>query len=146
MTKAVRASLRRSGPRVGRRALLALLSTLLVLYVLGPVYWVFASSVMSEADVVARPTQWVPERPTLANFRGIFFYDDERVTYETRRAADPATGEFIPSSAQHLLPSLLNSLYVGLWVGRRCSGPGRSNRARPNLDSSTERPARCCRR
>ncbi len=103
-------------PAIGRRALLLVLSILFLLYILGPVYWVFASSVMSEADVVTRPTQWIPEKPTLANFQGIFFYDDERVTYETRRAADPATGAFIPSAAQNLLPSLYNSLYVGLWV------------------------------
>ncbi len=103
-------------PAIRRRALLLVLSILFLLYILGPVYWVFASSVMSEADVVTRPTQWIPEKPTLANFQGIFFYDDERVTYETRRAADPATGAFIPSAAQNLLPSLYNSLYVGLWV------------------------------
>ena len=103
-------------PAIGRRALLFVLSILFLLYILGPVYWVFASSVMSEADIVTRPTQWIPEKPTLSNFQGIFFYDDERVTYETRRAADPATGAFIPSAAQNLLPSLYNSLYVGLWV------------------------------
>lgn len=103
-------------PAIRRRALLLVLSILFLLYILGPVYWVFASSVMSEADIVTRPTQWIPEKPTLANFQGIFFYDDERVTYETRRAADPATGAFIPSAAQNLLPSLYNSLYVGLWV------------------------------
>jgi len=103
-------------PVIGRKALLFVLSILFLIYVLGPVYWVFASSVTSETDIVAKPTQWIPENPTLANFQGIFFYDDERVTYETRRAADPATGEFIPSAAQNLLPSLYNSLYVGLWV------------------------------
>jgi multiple sugar transport system permease protein len=101
---------------VGRKALLFVLSILFLTYVIGPVYWVFASSVMSETDVVAKPTQWIPENPTLANFQGIFFYDDEQVTYETRRAADPATGAFIPSAARNLLPSLYNSLYVGLWV------------------------------
>jgi multiple sugar transport system permease protein len=103
-------------PAIGRSALLLVLSILFLIYILGPVYWVFASSMMSEADIVAKPTQWIPEKPTLANFQGIFFYDDERVTYETRRVADPATGAFIPSAAQNLLPSLYNSLYVGLWV------------------------------
>lgn len=103
-------------PAIGRRALLFCMSVLFLFYVIGPVYWVFASSVQSEADLVSVPPNWIPKDVTLQNFEGIFFYDDRAVTYENRRVGDPATGAFIPSAAQNLLPSLYNSLYVGTWV------------------------------
>ena len=39
-----------------------------------------------------------------------------RVTYENRYQGDAATGRFLPSGAENLLPSLRNSLTVGAWV------------------------------
>lgn len=103
-------------PAIGRRTLLFCLSVLFLSYVIGPVYWVFVSSIQSEADLVSIPPNWVPDDITLQNFDAIFFYDTREVTYESRRVGDPATGEFIPTAAQNLLPSLYNSVYIGVWV------------------------------
>ncbi|MFN8702716.1 MAG: carbohydrate ABC transporter permease [Rhodospirillales bacterium] len=103
-------------PRLGRQALLFLLSSLLLFYLVAPVCWVFSSSVQSEADISSIPPRWITTEPTFHNFNAIFFGVHEQVTYETRRQGDPATGAFIPSGARHLLPSLYNSLKVGLTV------------------------------
>jgi multiple sugar transport system permease protein len=97
---------------LGRRAILWLFSAVLLLYILGPVFWVFSSSVQSEAELSAIPPIWVTSHPSLRNFDLIFFRGSESVTYENRRQGDPATGGFIPSGARHLLPSLRNSLTV----------------------------------
>jgi len=103
-------------PRVTRGVLLALFSALFLLYVAGPVMWLGFSSVQSEAAITAKPPNWLPRDPTLANFEAIFTARERVVTYETRRQADPATGGFLPSGAQNLLPALWNSLTVSLWV------------------------------
>jgi multiple sugar transport system permease protein len=103
-------------PRIGRRVLLALFSALFVLYVAGPVAWLLSSSLQTEAQATAIPPNWLPPEPTLVNFDAIFRAADRVVTYETRRQGDPATGGFLPSGAQNLMPSLWNSLTVGLWV------------------------------
>jgi multiple sugar transport system permease protein len=102
--------------RIGRGILLAFFSLLFVLYVAGPVGWLLSSSVQTEAEITAVPPNWLPPSPTLANFEAIFSAADREVTYETRRQGDPATGGFLPSGASNLLPSLGNSLTVGLWV------------------------------
>jgi multiple sugar transport system permease protein len=94
----------------------ALASILFVFYVAGPVYWVFASSIQSEADIASIPPQWVPGHPTFQNYEAIFVRAHREVTYETRKRGDPATGAFIPSGARRLLPSLRNSLVVGITV------------------------------
>lgn len=46
--------------------------TLLAVIFLAPIYWMVTTSIKSEADTIARPVQWVPERPTLENYRAIF--------------------------------------------------------------------------
>ncbi len=102
--------------QLGRRALLFCLSFALLFYLVAPVFWVFSSSVQSEAEISSIPPRWVTTEPTFHNFKAIFRGAHEEVTYETRRQGDPATGAFIPSGAKHLLPALSNSLYVGLTV------------------------------
>jgi multiple sugar transport system permease protein len=107
---------RRRLAHLGRGALLLAFSALLVLYVAGPVAWLVSSSLQSEAEITAVPPNWLPPDPTLANFDAIFTSGAEVVTYETRRQGDPATGRFLPTGAENLLPSLWNSFFVGLWV------------------------------
>ena len=102
---------------IGRGVLLAVFSALLVMYVAGPVVWLLSSSFKTEAEITARPPTWIPRQPTSDNFAVIFRGGAEPVTYDTRRQGDAATsGRFLPSGAAHLLPSLTNSLVVGLWV------------------------------
>jgi multiple sugar transport system permease protein len=47
--------------------------TLVVLAVLflGPIYWMISTSIKTEADAIAQPIQWIPDRPTLDNYRGV---------------------------------------------------------------------------
>jgi multiple sugar transport system permease protein len=105
-----------SAPRWGRRAALWAAAAAFLVYVLAPVAWMLSSSFQSEREIVSRPPHWIAREPTLANFAAIFAAGDRRVTYETRRAADPASGGYIPSTASSLVPALGNSLIVACAV------------------------------
>jgi multiple sugar transport system permease protein len=100
----------------GRGAILALFSLLLAVYVVGPVAWLVSSSLQSESDITAVPPNWIPPNVTFGNFEAIFGAGKREVTYETRWQGDTATGRFLPSGAENLLPSLWNSFTVGVWV------------------------------
>jgi multiple sugar transport system permease protein len=102
--------------RWGRRAALWAASAAFLVYVLAPVAWMLSSSFQSEREIVSRPPHWIAREPTLANFAAIFAAEDRSVTYETRRAADPASGGYIPSTASSLVPALGNSLIVACAV------------------------------
>lgn len=96
---------------------LAVASLVFLLYVLAPVAWLVSSSVQQESAITSVPPQWIPEDPTLENFRVIFSAgNSDRVTYETRNEADPASGGFIPSTAKNLLPAMGNSFIVSVAV------------------------------
>ena len=62
------------------------------------------------------PPNWIPPRVTFGNFEAIFTAGKREVTYENRYQGDAATGRFLPSGAENLLPSLWNSFTVGAWV------------------------------
>lgn len=100
----------------GKTVLLYAASAILLIYLLAPVVWLVSSSIQTEAEIVSVPPHWIPEEPTLQNFRAIFFSGSEEVTYETRRQIDTASGGFIPSTAKHLLPAMGNSLLVAAMV------------------------------
>ncbi|HET7364750.1 MAG TPA: carbohydrate ABC transporter permease [Burkholderiales bacterium] len=99
-----------------RRIFLFFASLVFLGYVLAPVAWLVSSSFQGEAEITSRPPHWMPRQPTLENFAAIFQARDKTVTYETRRAGDPATGGYIPSTARNLIPSMWNSLIVALSV------------------------------
>jgi multiple sugar transport system permease protein len=105
---------RRGG--IGRSLFLFFASVVFLVYVLAPVAWLLSSSFQGEAEITSRPPHWIPHRPTLENFEAIFQARDKKVTYETRRQGDPATGGYIPSTARDLIPSMWNSLVVALSV------------------------------
>jgi multiple sugar transport system permease protein len=98
--------------RVGRGIVLSLASLLFVCYVLAPIAWLVSSSFQSEHEIISKPPHWIPRDPTLQNFAAIFAAKGKMVTYETRKAGDPASGGFIPSTASDLLPAMRNSLIV----------------------------------
>jgi multiple sugar transport system permease protein len=106
----------RTQRQIGRGLMLAFFSALLVIYVAGPVAWLVSSSLQNDSQITAVPPNWLPPAPSLQNFEAIFGAKAESVTYETRRQGDPATGRFLPSGAENLLPSLFNSFSVGIWV------------------------------
>ncbi|WP_027460675.1 carbohydrate ABC transporter permease [Deinococcus murrayi] len=56
----------------------ALLCVLAVIF-LAPVYWMLATSVKPEVDVISTPTQWVPARPTLENYREVLTSPDGNI-------------------------------------------------------------------
>jgi len=103
-------------PRWGRSVALWAASAAFLVYVLAPVAWLLSSSFQSEREIVSRPPHWIAQKPTLANFAAIFSAGERSVTYETRRAADPASGGYIPSTASSLVPALGNSLIVACAV------------------------------
>ncbi len=98
--------------RMGRSIALGLASLLFVAYVLAPIAWLVSSSFQSEHEIISKPPHWIPQAPTMENFAAIFTAKDKAVTYETRKAADPASGGFIPSTASNLLPAMRNSIIV----------------------------------
>jgi multiple sugar transport system permease protein len=114
LEREVHATLRRRS--LFRGALLVVGSLAFLIYILAPVAWLVSSSIQTEREIVSKPPHWIPHQPTLQNFAVIFAAPEKTVTYETRRAADPASGGFIPSTAKNLLPSLANSLIVALSV------------------------------
>lgn len=103
-------------PDVARQVVLVGASILLLIYVLAPFGWLVSSSFQTEAEIVSVPPHWIPNEPTLENFRAIFFYGAEEVTYESRTRADPASGGYIPSTAKDLLPAMWNSFQVAVAV------------------------------
>ncbi|SDI98861.1 carbohydrate ABC transporter permease [Aliiruegeria lutimaris] len=103
--------------RIAQRLIIFGGSILLAVYVIAPVTWLVSSSVQTEAEIVSVPPHWIPEEPTLRNFKAIFSAtEEETVTYETRSGQDPAAGGFIPSTASSLLPAMANSLTVATLV------------------------------
>ena len=103
--------------RFVRRGVIFFGALLLAAYVLAPVLWLASSSIQTEAEIVSVPPHWIPENPTLQNFRAIFTAGEaDELTYETRTEADPASGGFIPSTAKNLLPAMWNSTLVATLV------------------------------
>ncbi len=101
---------------LGRKATIAIGSIVLFAYLIGPVAWMAMTAIQPESDVVSVPPKWVPDRVTVENFRVIFSDTSREITYETRRQADATSYAFVPTGAANLVPSLLNSLKVGLVV------------------------------
>lgn len=99
-----------------RRLFLFCASAVFLVYLLAPVAWLVSSSLQRDAEITSRPPHWIPHEPTLENFAAIFQAREKKVTYETRRRGDPATGGYIPSTARNLLPSMWNSLVVAVSV------------------------------
>lgn len=107
---------RSSAARVGRAVFLIAASLLFLTYTLAPVAWLVTSSFQNEREIISKPPHWIPHEPTLQNFAAIFAAKDKTVTYETRRAADPSSGGYIPSTASNLLPAIANSFIVATAV------------------------------
>ena len=101
---------------MSRRIFLFFCSVVFLVYLLAPVAWLVSSSLQRDAEITSRPPHWIPHEPTLENFAAIFQARDKKVTYETRRRGDPATGGYIPSTAKDLIPSMWNSLVVAVSV------------------------------
>jgi len=95
-------------PRMVRGAMLALASVLLLAYVLAPVFWLVSSSLQTEREIVSIPPHWIPDAPTLQNFKAIFL-TGLGYAKPTPSGVDPTSGGFIPSVAGNLLPAMANT-------------------------------------
>jgi N,N'-diacetylchitobiose transport system permease protein len=60
---------RRSPRKIARRIVLNLTGLLVFVVMAFPVYWMVSTAFKPGIDVLSYEPQWVPERPTLANFR-----------------------------------------------------------------------------
>ena len=60
---------RRSHRKIARRVALNLTGLLVFVVMAFPVYWMVSTAFKPGSDVLSYTPQWVPERPTLANFR-----------------------------------------------------------------------------
>jgi multiple sugar transport system permease protein len=64
----------RARVRWQRTALVALrylALTAVLLFVLFPIYWIVGTSLKLPGEVMSRPPVWIPQEPTLANFRNV---------------------------------------------------------------------------
>ncbi|MGW0521907.1 carbohydrate ABC transporter permease [Crossiella sp. NPDC003009] len=52
-----------------RKILVSVLALVFAAYLVLPFYWIVAMSFMTEADANSLPPQWIPEHPTLENYR-----------------------------------------------------------------------------
>ncbi len=108
---------RQKWSRIGQRLVILVGALVVTLYVLAPVTWLVSSSFQTEAEIVSVPPHWIPDEPTLMNFKAIFSAgEQEEITYESRSGQDPASGGYIPSTARNLLPAMWNSTVVATLV------------------------------
>jgi len=107
--------------RLGRTLVLWSASLAFLVVRARPVAWLFSSSFQTERE--SSPNRRIGYRPAdPAELRGDLPPPRTRsVTYETRRAADPATGGYIPSTAASLVPAIGNSLIVACAVSSSIS-------------------------
>lgn len=89
---------------------------LLLAYVLGPIAWLVSSSMQSEREIVSIPPHWIPDAPTLDNYRAIFEAGTGTAAAPAGGRRDPSSGGFIPSTAANFLPALVNSVTVAAIV------------------------------
>lgn len=82
--------------RAGVRALIGASVLLLLVWTLGPIYWMVVTSISDGKDLLSAVPQWVPLRPTLSRYQAIFGSGG------TGGASGPGTALF-----QALLHSLL---------------------------------------
>jgi multiple sugar transport system permease protein len=102
-------------PILLRGMVLTAASLLLLAYVLAPVFWLLSSSMQTEREIVSIPPHWIPDQPTLQNFKAIFL-TGLGYAQPTPAGADPTSGGFIPSVAGNLLPAMANSFIVAICV------------------------------
>jgi multiple sugar transport system permease protein len=59
--------------KAGRKIGLYVVLALLLMWALGPIYWIFISSISSRIELYIAPLKhWIPHQPTLQNYKDIF--------------------------------------------------------------------------
>lgn len=96
-----------SARRLMRTGFLWLSGALFFLFLFGPIYWMVATSFMTEAEMLAKPLHLFPHAPTLASYRAVL------------GLAGPAETEAARTRAVAIVevwPGLRNSMVVALSV------------------------------
>jgi len=88
--------------------LLYLAFALFVFWIIFPFLWVIISSFMTISELGAVPPHWIPERPTLANYKSVLLgiYEGKN-TYGTYGSGQ---------KAETILPALRNSFFIAVVV------------------------------
>jgi multiple sugar transport system permease protein len=66
--------------RIPRRVLLYAAVLLIAVWVLAPYAWLIISSISTKIDLLGVPLKWLPPRPTLDNYRGLFAGSDSALS------------------------------------------------------------------
>lgn len=56
-----------------------LLLCVLAVIFLAPIYWMISTSLKPESDTISQPIQWIPQRPTLENYKEILTSPDGNI-------------------------------------------------------------------
>lgn len=84
-----------------------LLALIAALYLVAPFSWIVLTSFMTEADARSVPPQWIPEHPTLMNYRG-FFQPDTTQKLLGSRAVEETPRALLNSTIVAVSTALLN--------------------------------------
>src|SRR5262249_55501630 len=86
---------------------LYLCGIVLALYIIAPFLWALSASLRLETEIVVRPPNWIPRRPTVDNYRYVFTGQVPSGYEERGLLRSPITQE-----ARRLPQGLVNSLVV----------------------------------
>jgi multiple sugar transport system permease protein len=81
-----------AGRRRRRAALLTLAGAAVAVFFLAPFSWLVLTSFMPESDALSVPPRWVPDRPTLANYRTFVAPSGTRGIVGSRAAENTVPG------------------------------------------------------
>ncbi len=93
--------------RIAKSAMLMSLAGVFLVYLLGPIYWMVATSLMPESEIFAIPPHAYPNEPTIQNYQALLGFGEE----ETRAYYNEQGMQI-----QHLVPSIINSMETALLV------------------------------
>lgn len=99
--------MRTSAIRLLRTPLLMLFGLVFFVFLFGPFYWMVATSLMSELEMLAVPPHFLPMNPSFENYLTVLGIGDP-AALELARNKAPAVFE--------IRPALINSLVVGICV------------------------------
>jgi multiple sugar transport system permease protein len=92
--------------RAGRNMVLMSLGLVALMFLLGPVYWMVANSLMTEREMFRVPPNWYPKEPTLAAYKAIFGLNPEMARTVNERGMQ----------VHNVLPALWNSMRTAAFV------------------------------
>ena len=96
-----------------KKIILYVLAGILALWLVGPLLWVVHVSFQLDNEIFSRPPHWIPENPTLDNYRYILT-GRTPPSYESTGAS--VSGQRVSGEALSALPAIRNSMIVATIV------------------------------